>query len=120
MAETYYEDDRPRTWKQQKAAYDRLKDKWAGATLKDLKLKDTPEGRKHVRSILKDIDPNFDYRHRRPYYDSDVYSETELVEFKKRRKRMMHPTREKLKRTAKKIKAGADFVSSLKKTLPGG
>jgi hypothetical protein len=39
--------------------WNKFKDQYASATLKDLKLKDTKESRKAVKRILKKVDPSY-------------------------------------------------------------
>jgi transketolase len=41
--------------------WNKYKKKYASATLKDLKLKDTRAARKSIMKILKQIDPTYDY-----------------------------------------------------------
>lgn len=120
LAEEYSEDDADRTYKEQKKKYDSLKDKWASATLKDLGLKDTAAGRRDVKAVLKDTDPNYSYRKRYPYSDSDVYSESELASFRERKKKIAHPTKEKIKRGVAKAKDAINTVAAAKKLFPGG
>ena len=116
LSENYSEDDRPYSYEAHQAKFNRLKDKWAGATLKDLGMKDTRLGRNQVRSILKDVDPYYSYRRRYPYTDSDVYSNSDLDKFKKRRKEIIHPKRTKAKKVMKKLGKAADRLHQTSET----
>lgn len=117
LSELFAEDDIKRTWEENKKAYDSLKNKWASATLKDLGLKDSPKGRRDVKAVLKDIDPGYTFELRRPYKDEDILSETQLKEFRKRKKEISHPVREKVKGHAEKAKKVIDAASSIKKLV---
>lgn len=63
--------------KRGKQLWDGYKDKYASATLKDLKLNDTPEAREQVKSILKSIDKDYEYNQdkRIDYKDNNQVSD---------------------------------------------
>ena len=94
-----------------KELFDRFKDKYAAATLKDLGLRNVKKALRDVKGILKEIDPNYEF--------GKEYTNSELEDFKKRRKKIEHPKREKVKRAASKVKDVADTVLSVKKLIPG-
>lgn len=82
------------------------KDKYASATLKDLKFKDNPTARKQVKAILKEITPDWNN------------SDPEWKDYEAaaaRRKELMHPKRTKAK---KKAKAVLNTAASIRKNLP--
>ena len=47
--------------KEGRALWEKYKDAYAGATLKDLKMRDTSEGREDVKRILSEVDKYYDY-----------------------------------------------------------
>lgn len=93
----------------EREVWDSFKDKYAKATLKDLRLKNTKAARASVKALLKKIDPHYDY-------DAE-YTEDRWEKANSRKKELSHPTREKIKRGLKKVKGAADFVSSIKKAV---
>ena len=82
------------------------KDKYASATLKDLKLKDNSTARKQVKAILKEISPDWNN------------SDPEWKDYEAaaaRRKELMHPKRTKAKKKAKTI---LNTAASIRRALP--
>ena len=87
--------------------WDSFKDKYASATLKDLKLKDNKKARSEVKAILKSIDPDWDSRADLDWDSRKAYSE--------RKKKLEHPTREKIKKQAGNFKKVVDVAATVKK-----
>lgn len=112
--DSMYEHPHVPNFQNQKKLWDKYKDAYAGATLKDLKLKDSKKARSEIKRILKDIDS--DYKFPMNY---DVPSESQREEYRKRRNEMIHYKREKIKRGAKKIKAFLYTPHTAKKLIKG-
>ena len=72
--------------------WNKYKQKYAAATLKDLKLKDSKMARDSVLATLRKIDSNYDYIFDYSDYPFDGKSDYA------RRQELMHPLRTKLKR----------------------
>ena len=69
--------------------WNKFKTDYASATLKDLKMLDTPQARKEVKRVLAQIDPNYSYPSRNNETDYDKYlerSNERYEKFAKRRK----------------------------------
>lgn len=89
--------------------WDKYKNKYASATLKDLKLKNNKRARAEVKAILKSIDPDWDSRNELDWEERKPYEE--------RRKQLTHPKREKAKKYAKKAKEVVDTLANVKKLV---
>lgn len=84
--------------------WNKFKTEYASATLKDLKMDDTPQSRKEVKKILAQIDPSYLYSHGNNETNYEKYWERENrrdEKFAARRKQIEHPKREKVTKTAK-------------------
>lgn len=61
----YYSKGRPHSggwnYKEEKKLWDKYKDRYAQATLKDLRLADTQKGRDAVKAIFKELDPDYKF-----------------------------------------------------------
>ena len=101
--------------------WDKYKDKYASATLKDMKLKDTKRARDSVKAVLKAIDISYDYNGMDKKLWNASPDEIRKYEegFVTRRKEISHPVRTKIKRKAKKAahyaKSAIDTAANVKK-----
>lgn len=61
----YYTKGRPHTkgwnYEEEKKLWDKYKDRYARATLKDFGLADTRKGRDAVKAIFKELDPDYEF-----------------------------------------------------------
>ena len=80
--------------KEGRQLWDKYKRKYASATLKDLGLNDTKQGRRSVNEILKQID--FNYKYRTP----DEHNPSAYKSYAERREEIAHPVKTKLKNKA--------------------
>lgn len=89
--------------------WNKYKDKYAAATLADLKLIDTKEARSSVKKLLSEIDAAYKYDR-----NDEGYSNSREMEFHNHRKEVEHPHRTKALKVAKKLgsatKIAADTV----------
>ena len=81
----------------EKRVWDKYKTSYASATLKDMGLKDTKNARESVNRIFNDIDPHYKYN------NPDVYSEEKYNAYSERKKKISHPTKEKIKKIANNL-----------------
>ena len=77
--------------------WDKYKEKYASATLKDLKMKNTTQARRDVKRILAQIDADYKYR------DMNDYSDERTKTFESRRKELEHPKKTKATKTVVKV-----------------
>lgn len=90
-----------------KKLWDKYKDAYADATLKDLGLQVTAKARNDVKAILKNIDPDYDY-------DGPVnQTDEQRAAYYGRRKQMSHPKKTKAKKAAKQVLDTAVKVKQL-------
>lgn len=99
--------------KEGKRLWDKYKDAYASAVLKDLKMQDSKNARRSVKKVLKDIDSDYDYnkidrilnskRYRDPSKERDAYARIDDLEreYAARRNEIVHPIMSKLKRRKK-------------------
>lgn len=88
-----------------KKIWDKYKNAYADATLKDLGFKVTEKARNEVKAILKSIDPDYEY-------GQDLTAEQREVYYDRHRQ-MIHPKRTKTKKTAKQLLDTAVKVKQL-------
>lgn len=79
-----------------KAIWDKYKDPYASATLKDLRMKDTKRARNSVKAIYRSTDPFYDYD------KASKLTEKKERAYYQRRKELVHPTRTKIRNAGKK------------------
>ena len=91
--------------------WNKYKNQYSKATLKDLKMKDSQKARRDVANILKQIDPNYKYQ--------TDYDPNRSKAFAERKAEIAHPVITKAKRKAKKMKQAADFFVTAKKVVAG-
>lgn len=97
--------------KNEKSVWDKHKDSYASATLKDMRLKDTKRARNDIKAILKDVDITY------KYYNPDRLSDRKRQKYTDRANKLKHPTREKLKRIAGKASKAISTASGVKHLL---
>lgn len=96
---------------QGKKLWDRYKEKYASATLKDLKLKNTSRARRDVKRLLAEIDPDYKYR------DPSDYDPDRRNKMVAHRKEIEHPHLTRLKKRAEGAKKVVDAAASVKKLI---
>lgn len=94
-----------------KKLWDRYKERYASATLKDLKLKNTSRARKDVKRLLAEIDSNYKYD------DPSDYDPDRHKKFLDHRKEVEHPHKTRLKKQVKNVKEFIDTAGSIKKLV---
>ena len=83
--------------KLEKRIWDKYKTQYASATLKDLRLKDTKKARDSVSRIFNDTDSGYKYN------NPDALSDEKERAYSERKKKLAHPTREKIKKIANNL-----------------
>lgn len=94
-----------------KRLWDRYKEKYASATLKDLKLKNTTKARRDVKRLLSEIDPQYKYD------DPAIYDDDRVKKMVAHRKEVEHPHLTRLKKRAAGAKSIIDTAASVKKLV---
>ena len=81
-----------------KQLWDKYKDSYASAVLKDLKLNDTSKARKSVNKVLNSIDPEYKYNHYYNLLQKKGYGAVDNVyaKYYKRHRELAHPIRSKI------------------------
>ena len=98
--------------KRGKAVWDKYKDKYAAAVLKDLKLVDNRKAREHVKAILRDIDASYVYSD--PVFDR-LFPGSEMTDYLNKRSRdAMNNRKKMINYKSEKVK---DAVADIKKFL---
>lgn len=91
-----------------KKLWNSLKDKYASATLKDLKYKDTSKARRDVKAVLMSI--SADWNNQDPSWNDYLKAQSQRSE-------LMHPKRTKIKKAMHKVKSVLDTATSAKKLI---
>lgn len=102
--------------KEGKKLWDGFKDQYASATLKDLKMKITPQAIREVKRLLAQIDPSYSYSHK-VKDDNGDYEDRRDERFKQRRQMIEHPIKTKASKAANKTIDTAAKLAPIIKTL---
>lgn len=108
--------DQNRPSEVERKLWNKFKTDYASATLKDLKMYDSPKARKEVKKILAQIDPDYQYSHANNESDYEKYWEYEdrrAERFAQRRKEIEHPKRAKAKKAVGKVVNAASKIAPI-------